>query len=1054
MATPDEVTFLANRGFPGNDNADFFINNGKFTYCFNPGDCLRDQNCSQSSDCAGDDFGCIKDITKQEKITICYDLRFARLWASIFDGLIAGVILLLALHVLLTVYVTFKNNLSARSRRLKKLRKAKAMAVEGLDNESAILAAELDDDDELDREELSYEVEIEDEDGNMKKELKTKRWSAAIRESEAMHKKYKEEVNNCLERNQQLINQIRIQASIVKVDTQVLLDKSLRIATMYRIMCLVFLKQGSLLSIPKGRVEEMVEELESGIEMLERASRSRVSKAEALLNKVQDYVLDVAEEIEGHQKHNKVHFDIAWDLYDPQFVKFQAKIYKELHPEDAYHTVRTLMLSHGIASTSELGSRANIVDEARRKRGFLDSLANCLRRFILLPIPSFVAHFPVFYSFFFGGAAITFAAFAVKVGNARDNLDVENNGGIRGTFLPVPGYYDVENDNRTKYWVPLLYAFMHCALYFLCWIPVPMTRGVLRDLSLWFPGLRSAVPIDDAYFFHKIVAMGTLGCIAIGGAIFVILLGPQCQNTELEDDGLLHSNACTGYDQNAPFLIRDNGFEWNPVQNVFMLRRIVLATWFTVFPMLHWANSIPTWAPRPLKKYWYEIWFYGHHLIAHVSVVLALIARFEVFFPTLGTWSLYYLDKMREVYFKTAKTEIVIRPVFVSGEENPDDASSTTIHLDDKNIPNSVRLLIEVPPGFKVNAGQWIYIKVPEISNIQWHPFSLASASRDSFVELHIGIRGRKDQWSKSKDADDPWRMTKDPTWTYKLYRAIRKRVITMASIEDPERQSQGIAPLYCKIRGPYGSTFTKCFDPHYYGSVIIGAGTGLTAAESVLRELFWRKRQKQRVPKYAWFIWSCQRVDDLLWAWQSLHKLLFGAVKDGILRPGKKWSEESLMMDWLGIYFYVSRADKERLNNFREKNFAIDSDDEEDDMETGSTIRRKGKSGGNTKKSKETLKRMGIKDLVSDTQKDELLARKIHTWMGNKRRLFLGSMDDPEYHVEKLFAWSRLFVDVKAGKHKRLASCFCGPPGLAHTLDRAARKVGNGAMQFSADHQ
>ncbi len=71
-----------------------------------------------------------------------------------------------------------------------------------------------------------------------------------------------------------------------------------------------------------------------------------------------------------------------------------------------------------------------------------------------------------------------------------------------------------------------------------------------------------------------------------------------------------------------------------------------------------------------------------------------------------------------------------------------------------------------------------------------------------------------------------------------------------------------------------------------FTGSVIIGAGTGLTAALSVLRELIHRKQIGDRVPKYCWFVWSCTSVDELPWLWDCLRDLIADALRSGVLQP------------------------------------------------------------------------------------------------------------------------------------------------------------------------
>lgn len=151
-------------------------------------------------------------------------------------------------------------------------------------------------------------------------------------------------------------------------------------------------------------------------------------------------------------------------------------------------------------------------------------------------------------------------------------------------------------------------------------------------------------------------------------------------------------------------------------------------------------------------------------------------------------------------------------------------------------------------------------------------------------------------------------------------------------------------------------------------------------------------------------------------------------------------------MLDWLGIYFYVSRADKKKLKDFIERVTRDDTTEEEDDDEDPRvqqiTLERRGPS-------------MIFGQNLTDLERQHKLAIKLHKWMSSSGRLFTQSMDDKDAHIEKLFAWCRLFVNRRAGKHKKIALCFCGPAGLAHTLQKAASKIGGSDnMEFSADSQ
>ena len=56
-------------------------------------------------------------------------------------------------------------------------------------------------------------------------------------------------------------------------------------------------------------------------------------------------------------------------------------------------------------------------------------------------------------------------------------------------------------------------------------------------------------------------------------------------------------------------------------------------------------------------------------------------------------------------------------------------------------------LVIKKPETFKHSAGDWVFVKVPQIAQFEWHPFTISSAPerRDAFT-LHIRGVGN---WTK-----------------------------------------------------------------------------------------------------------------------------------------------------------------------------------------------------------------------------------------------------------------------------------------------------------------
>jgi len=417
-------------------------------------------------------------------------------------------------------------------------------------------------------------------------------------------------------------------------------------------------------------------------------------------------------------------------------------------------------------------------------------------------------------------------------------------------------------------------------------------------------------------------------------------------------------------------------------------------------------------------------------------------------------------------------TELQIKALFQEEGEVVDDkkvGESCLIHTDARGRPTALKVVIEVPPDFTMQAGQWLYFKVPEISKIQFHAFSLASGSHDDHLELQIGIIGEAHNWVENdgmrgftnKIPPPKWELKNQKTFTYQLSRLLYDRISELAALDNPDEQHDQVKPIACHVRGPYGSCFSDCFDPHYRGAVVVGAGTGLTAAVSVIREIMFKKSRGDRMPQYLWFVWSCKRVDDLLWCWETLHHLLVEGVEKKVLKPGKKWGKNSTMLHWLNMTFYVTNADEKVLAEFITKG-------NNQNMDTGKQAVA-GLSGG--VKHTTMLDVLGDADddedeealLNSPEEKDEpagaapkeslLLTDVVWDWMSHENRLLKGSMDDSEIHIEKLLAWARLYIDRKDGRQKKMAVSFCGPNNLGHVIGKAALKVGAG-LEFTSDSQ
>jgi predicted ferric reductase len=55
---------------------------------------------------------------------------------------------------------------------------------------------------------------------------------------------------------------------------------------------------------------------------------------------------------------------------------------------------------------------------------------------------------------------------------------------------------------------------------------------------------------------------------------------------------------------------------------------------------------------------------------------------------------------------------------------------------------NVLSLHMKKPPGFKYKSGMYLFVKCPDVSPFEWHPFSITSAPGDDYLSVHIRTLG------------------------------------------------------------------------------------------------------------------------------------------------------------------------------------------------------------------------------------------------------------------------------------------------------------------------
>ncbi|KAG6957728.1 hypothetical protein JG688_00010844 [Phytophthora aleatoria] len=127
---------------------------------------------------------------------------------------------------------------------------------------------------------------------------------------------------------------------------------------------------------------------------------------------------------------------------------------------------------------------------------------------------------------------------------------------------------------------------------------------------------------------------------------------------------------------------------------------------------------------------------------------------------------------------------------------------------------------------FNYEAGQYVFLCVPTISNLQWHPFTISSSPHESMVTLHIKALG---------------------DWTNKLQSLVGASAGEVAS------------PFDVLVDGPYGSVSIDIQTSSTYSHfALFSGGIGVTPMRSIVNWLHYEAHHEGRSSiERVHFVWS-----------------------------------------------------------------------------------------------------------------------------------------------------------------------------------------------------
>jgi len=203
------------------------------------------------------------------------------------------------------------------------------------------------------------------------------------------------------------------------------------------------------------------------------------------------------------------------------------------------------------------------------------------------------------------------------------------------------------------------------------------------------------------------------------------------------------------------------------------------------------------------RRYLFEWFFYVHHLFVFVLFFVCLHYKGAIIYLIPGV-AIYTIDKLMGLHAHhncaLAKTEMV-----------SSDVLEVSFRLDEKN--SCVRY----------KAGQYVFVNVPSVSRLQWHPYSLTSGPNANPGKLVFHVK-------EAGDSPD--------SWTKQVVKAGRAGQLKMR-----------IDAFY----GDYSDELS-----HKKAVVLVGGGIGITPMMSLAMDLV---ATKPSLP--VTLLWVCRTVQE-----------------------------------------------------------------------------------------------------------------------------------------------------------------------------------------------
>ncbi|PIN10074.1 Ferric reductase, NADH/NADPH oxidase [Handroanthus impetiginosus] len=371
-------------------------------------------------------------------------------------------------------------------------------------------------------------------------------------------------------------------------------------------------------------------------------------------------------------------------------------------------------------------------------------------------------------------------------------------------------------------------------------ILLPVCRRTLTKLRETFLG--TLIPFDDNINFHKLIALA----IALGSSVHIIM-HCSCNFLRLTSCPKTQFDAIFGpsFKYNQPTYLDLVGTTVG-ITGVLML--ILMAFSFTLATHSFRRNVVKL--PWPFHHLaGFNAFWYAHHLLALVYILLIVHG--------------YFIFLTRQWYKKTTWMYVTVPMLAYTSER--------ILTLYDHNYKvdiikaviytgNVLALYMSRPPGFKYKSGMYLFVKCPDVSGFEWHPFSITSAPDDDYLSVHIRTLG---DWTT--ELKNHFAKACEPR-SMKPGRGNLVRMETKAYSETPQEFPRIL------IKGPYGAPAQNY--KKYDTLLLIGLGIGATPFISIIKDIVNNESRSviddttgdKKCPERAYFYWVTREQGSFDW--------------------------------------------------------------------------------------------------------------------------------------------------------------------------------------------